>query len=63
MLLDIDIWCYVHMGFHTCLFLQIFRMLHDAVKNDDAPEVRGAAVLVVTLLLQGLGQDTFTVSM
>ncbi|KAK3858629.1 hypothetical protein Pcinc_035187 [Petrolisthes cinctipes] len=40
---------------------EIFFMLHDAVKNDDAPEVRGAAVLVVTLLLQGLGQDTFTI--
>ena len=29
--------------------------------RDVAPEVRGAAVMVLTMILQGLGRDTFTV--
>ncbi|KAG7173508.1 Transport and Golgi organization 6-like [Homarus americanus] len=40
---------------------EVFGVLYDVVKNEDAVEVRRAAVLVVTLLLQGLGHDAFTV--
>lgn len=40
---------------------EVFEMLDNVVKNDDDVGVRRAALLVVTLLLQGLGCDTFTV--
>ncbi|XP_045598354.1 transport and Golgi organization protein 6 homolog isoform X2 [Procambarus clarkii] len=40
---------------------EIFGLLYNIVKNDTSVEVRRAAVLVVTLLLQGLGHDAFTV--
>lgn len=43
------------------LVQEILVMLHGIVGHDPAVEVRRAAVLLVTLLLQGLGKNTFQV--
>lgn len=40
---------------------EVFSVLYDAVAQDESHEVRRAAVLVVTLLLQGLGGDALKV--
>ncbi|XP_053630195.1 transport and Golgi organization protein 6 homolog [Cherax quadricarinatus] len=40
---------------------EVFGLLYNVVKGESAAEVRRAAVLVVTLLLQGLGRDAFSV--
>ncbi|ROT65785.1 Transmembrane and coiled-coil domain-containing protein 7 [Penaeus vannamei] len=40
---------------------EVFQLLHTIISHDKEAEVRRAAVLVVTLLLQGLGQDAFSV--
>jgi hypothetical protein len=44
-----------------CYFLQILICVRAIVQSDPAVEVRRAAVLVITLLLQGLGHDTLKV--
>ncbi|XP_047481475.1 transport and Golgi organization protein 6 homolog isoform X1 [Penaeus chinensis] len=40
---------------------EVFQLLHTIISHDKEAEVRRAAVLVITLLLQGLGQDAFSV--
>ena len=41
--------------------IQVFSVLQVVIDGDKAVEVRRAAVLVVTLILQGLGRDAFSV--
>ncbi|KAK7080604.1 Transport and Golgi organization protein 6 [Halocaridina rubra] len=43
------------------ILFEIFGVLQTVIDTDKAVEVRRAAVLVVTLILQGLGRDSFSV--
>ena len=45
----------------NCVSRQVFSVLNCAVAQDSSAEVRRAAVLVVTMLLQGLGGDALKV--
>ncbi|MPC20883.1 Transport and Golgi organization protein 6 [Portunus trituberculatus] len=47
--------------FLCCVLLQVFSVLKLAVASDESVEVRRAAVLVVTMLLQGLGGSAIKV--
>lgn len=43
-------------------FFQIFSLVENVIQVDKSIEVKRAAVLLVTLLLQGLGPDALKVS-
>ncbi|XP_068211675.1 transport and Golgi organization protein 6 homolog isoform X2 [Palaemon carinicauda] len=43
------------------IMFEVFEVLQGVIDTDNAVEVRRAAVLVVTLILQGLGRDAFLV--
>lgn len=43
-------------------FFQIFSLVENVIQVDKSIEVKRAAVLLVTLLLQGLGPDSLKVS-
>ncbi|KAF6215026.1 hypothetical protein GE061_009775 [Apolygus lucorum] len=49
------------LGFRIHMYLvDVFQLLSSILQTDRQPEPRRAAVMVVTLLLQGLGEDTFS---
>uniref|UniRef100_A0A146M944 Transmembrane and coiled-coil domain-containing protein 7 n=1 Tax=Lygus hesperus TaxID=30085 RepID=A0A146M944_LYGHE len=49
------------LGFRIHMYLvDVFQLVSNILQTDRHPEPRRAAVMVVTLLLQGLGKDTFS---